>query len=62
MQGVTRCLDDLELLALIERRLTHAARDVAFVHIDACRACLELVTELLRGELLGNARLEQTLE
>lgn len=42
------CLDDAALLALIECRMTAAARDLAFVHVDACRMCLELVAALLR--------------
>lgn len=48
MTGGT-CLDDAELLALIECRMTVAARDLAFAHVDACRTCLELVAALLRS-------------
>ncbi len=55
-----RCLDDGELLALIaslgfaearseEYRMTRTARELAFVHVDACVACLELVVALLRS-------------
>lgn len=53
------CLDDAELLALIEQRMTQAARELAFVHLDACRACLELVAALLAGL---DPRAEQPLE
>jgi len=43
------CLDDTELLALIEQRMNRTARELAFVHLDACRLCLELVTAVLRS-------------
>lgn len=46
---VRRCLDDAELLALIEHQMTQTARELAFVHVDACVACLELVAALLRS-------------
>lgn len=58
---VTRmCLDDVEALALVEHRLTQTARQLAFVHIDACLACLELVVELVRAGL--DTRPQQPLE
>jgi hypothetical protein len=44
-----KCLDDAELLALVEQRLTRTAREMAFVHLDACRMCLELVSAVLRS-------------
>ena len=37
------------LLALIEQRMTRAAREMAFVHLDACRMCLDLLTAVLRS-------------
>lgn len=43
-----RCLDDVTVLALIEQRLAGAARELACGHLEACRACLELVAALLR--------------
>ena len=61
---VMKCLDDAELLALVEQRMSRTARELAFVHLEACRMCLELVTAVLRSldETLLDARLEQTLE
>jgi hypothetical protein len=43
------CLSDAELLALIQQRMTQAARQLAFGHLDACKACLELVAAVLRS-------------
>jgi len=42
-----RCLDDVQLLALVETRLASALRDDLLAHLDACRACLELLAQLV---------------
>ena len=44
---MNQCLDDGELLALIEHRMTRTARELAFVHIDACLACLQLLAAIV---------------
>lgn len=54
------CLDDRELLALVEHRLAAPARLHATAHLDACAQCMELVVELVRGGL--GARAQQALE
>ena len=46
--AVRECFDDAELLALIEQRMTQPARELAFAHLDVCKACLELVAAVLR--------------
>lgn len=43
------CLDDHELLALLEARLSLAARAAALGHLDLCHACLQIVAALAAG-------------
>lgn len=54
------CLDDAELLALLEQRMTRTARELAFVHIDACLACLQLLAALVLSGI--DTRAQQPLE
>src|SRR5438045_3066639 len=45
----SRCFDDDEVLALVERRLPLERAAAANQHLDSCDACLALVAEMARA-------------
>jgi hypothetical protein len=43
------CLDDVKVLAYVEGRLGEEAMAAAREHVDACRACMALLVEVIEA-------------
>ena len=45
------CLDDLKVLAYLERRLARTAMTQVRAHLDVCRSCVQLVVALCHSSV-----------
>lgn len=59
MKPMTRCLDDTQLLYLLQGRLPSVDIRAFELHIDGCRDCQGLVEDLARAELPASDSLQE---